>query len=316
MLLFSRVVTLTGSPRRALPWAMEITSYVNAHSTLPFTCWSGSFGYPLGTMAWSAMVESQAQLAEATGGLLADEGYLDLLDAAADLVTTPGQDLLRQVVYGTPGDPPPIGAVAAITTATAVVDRMADALGWAVQIAQYVEGVIGTPVGVLTDSFGTMGGIAWIGLQPDLPAAEAAGAKMRGDAGYLGQRGHEGPVHPRFRSRQPGHPRRLTAPRRRRPTGRRWRAPPLGSVLCRRETPTRSRPSRAHPAQSWRQAPSKGAGGQLCALWALRLAQGSPSRPWAQATDEMRLAQRDSCVSGRKRSTTRSWPHAPMVASR
>ncbi len=185
MLLFSRIATLTGSPRRAMPWAVEITQYVNAHGTIPVTLWSGDFGYPLGTVIWSAAVESQAALVAATAPLLADPGYLDLLDAAADLITTPGYDVLREVLYGTPSEPPAVGSLINVTVATAMVDRMADALGWAVEIAQHVENVIGSPVAVLTDVFGTMGGIAWIGGQPDAAASDASRAKLNVDPEYL-----------------------------------------------------------------------------------------------------------------------------------
>jgi hypothetical protein len=185
MLLFTRLLTLTGSPRKSMPWAMQITEYVNSHSPLPVTCWAGTFGYPLGTVAWSAMVESQAALAGATGELVMDAGYLDLVESAADLVNTPGHDLLREVVYGTPGDPPAVGSVVTVTTATAIVDRMIDAVGWGVEIAQHVEGVIGSPVAFLTDVFGTLGGMAWISVQPDFNALDASRGKIGADGDYL-----------------------------------------------------------------------------------------------------------------------------------
>lgn len=187
MLLFSRVVTPTGSPRKVMPWVVDITAYVNANSPLEVTCWAGTFGYPIGTVAWSTFVDSQAALAAATSGLLSQDGYFDRLDAAAELVTTPGQDLLREVVYGSPADPPPVGAVAQITTATALVDRLADAVGWAVEIAQHLEGVIGSPIGVLTDVYGTIGGISWIGVVPDAAASDASRAKVAADTSYLGR---------------------------------------------------------------------------------------------------------------------------------
>jgi hypothetical protein len=187
MLLFSRLATLTGSPRKAMPWAVEITNYVNAHGSLPITCWAGTFGYPIGTVAWSAMVESQAALAAGTGALVADSGYLDLVESAADLISTPGHDLLREVIYGTPGEPPAVGSLVTLTTATAIVDRLPDALAWAVEIGQHVEGVIGSPVAVLTDVFGTMGGITWISVQPDAAAADATRAKLNGDEAYFKQ---------------------------------------------------------------------------------------------------------------------------------
>lgn len=185
MLLFTRLATLTGSPRKSMPWAMQITEYVQSHSPLPVTCWAGNFGYPIGTVAWSTMVESQAALAASMGGLLADPGYLDLIDSAVDLFPTPGQDLLREVVYGTPGDPPAVGSVVTVTAATAIVDRMADAVGWAVEMAQHVENVIGTPVALLTDVYGTIGGMAWISVQPDYAAIDSASGKLSADSGYL-----------------------------------------------------------------------------------------------------------------------------------
>jgi hypothetical protein len=187
MLLFSRVVTPTGSPRKVMPWVVDITAYVNANSPLEVTCWAGTFGYPIGTVAWSTFVDSQATLAAATSALLSQDGYFDRLDAAAEFVTTPGQDLLREVVYGSPADPPPVGAVAQITTATALVDRLADAVGWAVEIAQYLEGVIGSPIGVLTDVYGTIGSISWIGVVPDAAASDASRAKIAADTSYLGR---------------------------------------------------------------------------------------------------------------------------------
>jgi len=187
MLLFSRVLTLTGSPRRVMPFAAEVTGYVNSHSSLQLSCWAASFGYPLGTVAWSAIVESQAALVGETSKLLGDDGYLDMVEKAADLVSAPGQDTLREIVYGAPGDPPPIGAVSQVTTAIAATDRMADALGWAVEIAQHVEGVIGAPVAVLTELFGQLGGITWIAVQPDIAAADSSRGKLAADSSYLGK---------------------------------------------------------------------------------------------------------------------------------
>ena len=168
-----------------MPWAVGITGYVNAHSSLDVSCWLGNFGYPVGTVAWSALVESQAALTAGTAELLVDPGYFDLIESAADLVAGPGQDSLRELIYGTPAEPPAIGAVANVTTATAIVDSMADAVGWAVEMAHYVESVISTPVAVLTDVFGTMGTITWISSQPDAAATDAARGKLTSDGDYL-----------------------------------------------------------------------------------------------------------------------------------
>ncbi len=187
MLLFSRVVTPSASPTKVMPWAADITQYVNANSDLQVSLWSGTFGYPIGTLIWSSFVESLASLSAATGALVGQSGYIERLDAAADMVTIPGQDFLRQVVHGAPSDPPPIGAIGTVTTATALVDRIADAVGWGVEIAQYLEGVMGNPIGVLTDVYGQMGRITWISVVADAAAADAAQAKVGADPGYIGR---------------------------------------------------------------------------------------------------------------------------------
>ena len=84
MLLFSRVLTLTGGPRRALPWALGVTSYVNDHSDLDVTLWSGTFGYPVGTLAWSGVQPDLASAEAAEAKINADPDYLGRLTATKD----------------------------------------------------------------------------------------------------------------------------------------------------------------------------------------------------------------------------------------
>jgi hypothetical protein len=187
MYLFSRILTTQGSPRQVLPWVTQITDHVNANSPLSVTAWLANFGAPLGTVGWSTIIESQSALVDGTAGLLADGAYLDLIEAGAPLVVGPGEDHLRQLVYGAPSEPPPLGAVAVTTTATAAVDRMGDAVAWSIEIAQHVESVIGSPIAVLLDSFGTMGQITWIGVTENMAASDAAAAKAAADAAYIGK---------------------------------------------------------------------------------------------------------------------------------
>jgi hypothetical protein len=185
MFLFSRVVTLKGGPRKIGPMATTITNYINANSAIGSSCWAATFGYPLGTLIWSNRVESQASFASATAGLLADPGYLDLAEQAEAMSAGPAQDRLVEIVHGSPSAPPALGSVVLQTTAAAVIDRMADAVAWSVEIAHHVEGVTGSPVFVTIDVFGQMGTIGWLGITPDLAASDTARAKVGADPGYL-----------------------------------------------------------------------------------------------------------------------------------
>jgi hypothetical protein len=187
MLLFSRVATLVGNPRKTIPWAIGMNEYVNAHSDFDMALWMSTFGHPLGTVGWSTVVESEVALAAGGDKLLANDEYFDLLDTGAEFLGQPGQDLLRELIDGAPSGPPPVGAVATITTAAAVFDRLVDAIGWGVDVGRYVAELSGTPISVLRSVYGQMGELTWIGVQPDIAAAEAVRTKLGADAGYIGR---------------------------------------------------------------------------------------------------------------------------------
>jgi len=67
--------------------------------------------------------------------------------------------------------------------------RIADTLAWSVEIAQYVEGVTGSPVSVWSSTYGQMGEIGFISVVPDMAALDANQAKINADAGYIGRLG-------------------------------------------------------------------------------------------------------------------------------
>ncbi len=136
-------------------------------------------------MTWTAIVESQTQLAEGAAALNADSGYLDLIEKAEDMVTTPGEDLLGDIIYGAPTEPPASEPSHRSRRHRPIVDQMGPALAFAVDIAQHIESVVGSPIAVLTSMYGPMGGIDWIGVEPDMAGADASRAKLLADSSYL-----------------------------------------------------------------------------------------------------------------------------------
>jgi hypothetical protein len=187
MHLFSRVGVVTGSPVETLEWAVNITAKVNEAMDVEVSLWQGQFGYPLGTVAWTAVVESRAQLAAETMKLAADQGYLDLVgQGQAFAGTTPFEDSLGTLVHTTaePDGPPPIGAWAEITTAVPMGGKIAAAMAWGVEISDYHAAVTGSPVMFLADDYGTFGQVTWIAVHADAAAADAATAAVMADADY------------------------------------------------------------------------------------------------------------------------------------
>lgn len=187
MLLFSRVGVVTGGPVETLEWAVNVTAKVNQAMDVEVGLWQGQFGYPLGTVAWTAVIESRAQLAEETLKVAADPGYLDLVGQGQAFNSgVPFEDALATVVHTTaePGDPPPVGAWAEITAAVPTAGNIVAAMAWGVEISDYHAAVTGSPVTFLADDYGTFGQVRWIAVHADAAAADAAPAAVMADAGY------------------------------------------------------------------------------------------------------------------------------------
>jgi hypothetical protein len=186
MYLFSRVATLRGSERNSLAWAAEVSGYVNDHSDHAVSLWRADFGRPVGTVIWSAWVESHDDLAKGFANLATDDGYHSLIEKGQEFVTDAPSDFLRQAIHGEPGPTaPPIGAVTTVTTAVVGNGRYAEAMAWGVEMAQLVEQVSGAPTLFLVDSYGTFGQVTWLTGAADMAAADAAGEAINANADYM-----------------------------------------------------------------------------------------------------------------------------------
>jgi hypothetical protein len=188
--VFSRLATLGGGIVKPLDWAVRITAKVNEVGTLETSLWQANFGYPLGTVSWTTIVDSRAQLAEQFAALGADQGFLDLIDEGQAYVgTTPGQDALRSIVHMTREPNPdgaPIGAVAEVITATPGEGKLRAAMAWGVEIAEKVTALTDTGTAFTADDYGPFGQVTWFVIHADAAACDAANATLNADEDYVG----------------------------------------------------------------------------------------------------------------------------------
>ena len=188
MHLFSHVGALNGGPVETLGVGGGHHRPVNEAMDVEVSLWQGQFGYPLGTVAWTALLESRAQLADETAKLAGDKGYLDLLTQGQAFVgTVPFEDAFRTMVHATtePGDPPPPGAWAEVTTASPAAGQLGAALAWGVEMADRYTAITGTGSAFFTDDYGPFGQMTWIAVHQDAAAADRAAEGVAGDADYL-----------------------------------------------------------------------------------------------------------------------------------
>jgi hypothetical protein len=189
MQLFSRRVLLAGPPAEIMAYAAGMRAFVSEKTGREVALWSAGFGAPLGTMLYTARVEGLADLAAMTAGLLSDPEYQARLEEGRGFTAAPAEDSLAQPIHGELGDPPPVGAVATVTSAVIKGGAFQEAIAWGVDMAQHGESVTGVPTLFTMNSYGPFGTVNWVGVAADPAAADAASAALNGDADYVAKLG-------------------------------------------------------------------------------------------------------------------------------
>lgn len=193
MQLFSRRVLVTGPPSETLAYSADMRAHVSAVLGREVALWAVEFGAPLGTLLYTMRVEGVAEFHELSAKVQADSSYHTKLAEGDAYVGGPAEDNLLQVLFGELGDDhPPVGSVAAITTATIANGAYEAAIGWGVEMAEHVTKVAGLPTLFGMPQFGPFGGVTWIGVSEDGAAADAAEAALNADADYLAKLGAAG----------------------------------------------------------------------------------------------------------------------------
>jgi hypothetical protein len=186
MHLFSRTVHLVGPPAETVAYAVGMRQYVADATGRDITLWGAMFGAPLGSMVYSTWVEGIADLQKLDAVLADDATYHERLAAGRQYAGPPAEDNIGQPVYGAPaGGPPPVGALASVTTAVMAAGRYGDAIAWGVDVSRHVEEVTGIATMFLTNEFGPFGRVTWVAVMPDATAADSSLAAISGDADYL-----------------------------------------------------------------------------------------------------------------------------------
>jgi len=166
-----------------LAFAVDIAEEVESASGVALGVWTVLYGRPIGTVSWSAQLDSFADLAALTTKIGESSTYLEKVQAAAGL-WIPGsfEDRLANVVH-TAGD---VGAVEYVSSLTAVAapGRMQEAAAFGVEVADYVAGITGCALTFCVDAFADMGQMTWFVGYPDAAAVDRGQETIAADAGY------------------------------------------------------------------------------------------------------------------------------------
>lgn len=178
MLLFQRVLRIAGGSA-AGAWAAEVTASVNKHAVSEVSLWSGAYGMPIGTIAWSAAMGSLSQADDLNAAMAADAAHTALVDKGSGYVTEAEPDRLHALVHGEITNSAPVGSYIGAVRATAAPGKWLEAGAWAAHMAGVYSEVTGLDVVVTSTVAGPMGEMNWLVRHENSASIEAAvGATM------------------------------------------------------------------------------------------------------------------------------------------
>jgi hypothetical protein len=186
MHLFTRTRTIDPAHAGdAHAFAVDMAQHASATTGLEVIPWATVYGGPVGTVSYSARVESQGAMGAALATLASDAGYQQrLADSVGRLFTGPVEDAIGELV-STAGPGGGTGSLASIVTAQCAPGRIAEAMAWGVDILSHHSKVTGLDGALVRSLYGPWATLGWISLADSWEDVDASTAALGADATYL-----------------------------------------------------------------------------------------------------------------------------------
>ena len=161
MYIFSRsTIAALGRQFDAIPAAVGVAELVTKLTGKDVNVFTGRFGAPQGSVMWTARTESMVELQEMTDKLMADAGYLEMLESMNGLFMAPAEDRLGRVLTG------PLDAASSkyygVTRAAMLNGKQADAIAFGIKTAEYIGKSLGTQSGFSKSGYGGFYDVTWL----------------------------------------------------------------------------------------------------------------------------------------------------------
>ena len=184
--LFNRSARLAvGNTLDAMAWAVEITEKVNEVAGANFGLWTRVLGPSVGTLSWSTIVGDLAEVASVEEKLLADPGYLDLVERGVAFHDGSGfDDTLGRFVHADP-DGLDTAQFASITTTVLAPGMTREGISLGVEMAQRIKAITGRPTSFGVSVTGQFGEVAFFILSDSIDQVQATTEALAADQDWL-----------------------------------------------------------------------------------------------------------------------------------
>lgn len=187
MYLFVRSARLgPGRLAEAMTWAVNVTEKVNQISETPVSLWSTVLSPRVGTLSWTTVVEDLEVLEATDAKLMADNGYLQLVNEGATFASGDAiDDGLAQLVVAdldSSGTPP---AYVSVVQSALAPGAMASGIELGVEICQKVKKITACPCSFGVASTGPYGGVLWFTGFASMAELQRSEEALNGDADFV-----------------------------------------------------------------------------------------------------------------------------------
>jgi hypothetical protein len=173
-LLTRRSRLAPGNVMDAMAWSVKITEKVNAISEVPVSLWTTVFSPKLGVLSWTTVVDDLSQLEALDAKLMADGGYIALVEEGARFTSDDGIDDAVVHLVHADADGAGGGQYATVVQAVVTPGSFVKGVELGVQIAQEAKKITGRPTSFGTSLTGPYGEVGWIALYDSVDQLQAA----------------------------------------------------------------------------------------------------------------------------------------------
>jgi hypothetical protein len=186
MYLFTRSARLApGNTEKAITWAVQITEKVNQLVEFEPGLWSRVFSPGYGTLVWTATVEDLALLESGEAKMLADPGYISLVDQGAQFSSgDPIDDGVVQLVFADPASAEVDAKYATVVQALLAPGKSVRGVELGVEIAQRAGSITGCPTSFGVATTGAYGLVEWVSVYASIEQLQHGQQTLAADTGF------------------------------------------------------------------------------------------------------------------------------------
>jgi hypothetical protein len=170
---------------KAMESVGELTEHGRKITGRQIDAWSAVMSPEVGTIVWSLWAEKIGEIEQAGDALVADGGFMKLVEKTDDLFDGPFVDGIATLVHGDLNLDDTSFEYVGVATATLATGHLQDGIAAGIEIADHVKQATGDDTLFLVNTTGIFGGVAWVTPMANSAAVDDGEVALMASAEWL-----------------------------------------------------------------------------------------------------------------------------------